>query len=339
MNDTIVLNLDDYARRLNQFFTVCRDADIQFMDDISRYPQVKPAQHKRIAIPEYSRDTIYQIVTAWCIEAITTHLAQRPVNDTTNTIVKLVTQQINPNLLQPTPYVEHYVQHLWTVQDMIDWLYTCEAVDSIIVDIQNISLKFFGGKNAYRQVVCYPHGNNLYVILGDDYRVVEYEEARLSEDSDWTKNIKTLYRYLHQVFSQPQPISQTTMLPPLIPMLTVEQLIRIGLNANFANIELKDRKSLNMLLSTIGQTVTSLGAILKNVLTPVDLQLDIRHHIRPEYNYIFTLSNDGYGSIVKKEATQNELDRLITSTESFLEDGGYLPRAERLLYEAAKRRR
>ena len=339
MNDTIVINLDDYARRLDHFFSVCRDADIQFMDDISQYPAITPCAYKRIAIPQYSRETLYQIVTAWCMESITAHMAQRPTQLASDKMVELLTRNINPNLLHPTPYVEAYVQYTWTVQDLVDWLYTCEAVDSIILDIQNISLKFFGGKNAYRQVNFFPYGNNLYVILGEDHRVIEYEEARLSEGSDWTKNIKALYRYLFAVFSHPQPISQTTMLPPLVPMISVEQLIAIGLNAHFPNIELKDRSTLNMQLSTIGQTVTSLGAILKNVLIPTDIQLDLNRKLKPEYNYTFTLSKDGYCTILRKEQTQSELERMIASTERFLDDGGYLPHAERLLYEAAKRRR
>lgn len=313
MGDVFSFNIAGYVSRLNEIMKTLHDQGIFILDDIHEYPTIIQHPHRYPVRGDYARYTKNVIV----------ELARECLYSCFQ-----YADKVDPNYA--------FVDLLGSCQqEVVDWFLTLPMVDSLMVELACAARGMFKSSDIHRAVMSVVNGDNIVMLLGRDYRITMFEDSQARElkRGSWTKDIRGLVAFLQNHFAQP-----AGNLPPLASVISIETIINIGLATQIPYIRINKRESVEMVLSTVGMSIGSVGALLTHLLTTSGIIGAIRSWLNPSITYNFSLSNRG--RITLEPATDvSATDRRFFELEEVVNQGGYLPRDDREFYERELRRR
>lgn len=313
MNDIISFDVRPYAIMLTDLLRKYKQNDIQVLDDVHEFPKI--TRHpQRYPIPDGFEQHVLELVHSIANEAICSRFVYTQAPDQHQHIAKLFNS---------------------SREEVFDWFFSNQYIDGILLDLTISVTSMIKAGYAHRAMATMTNGFNFVVFIGEDYRIVKYEEERAREltQGGWAKQISGLANYLATTFSQP-----IENLPPLTSILTVSQIIHIGLSARFPNIALDNRMYLNTLLNSVGQTVDSIASMITPLLFSTGIMGEVGDVVFNGAVYTFKMDSRGMAIIEPSSAT-NAIDKRFYELSDIVNSGGYLPRNDREFYEAELRRR
>lgn len=313
MNDILSFDVRPYIQKFTAFLHDCRQNDIQVLDNIYEFPKIKK-HPRRYPIPEQFSYYASELMMSFALEALSSPFVYTNPVDQRPVIAKLFNS---------------------FSQEVSDWFYCNPVIDEIMLDMALSATDMVRSTDVYRSITTLIDGTNAVLVMGEDYRIVEYEEIKAREiaKNGWTKQLGGLANYLHRTFSRP-----AGNLPPLTSVITVSQMIHLGLTACFKNIAMDDRLYINQLLNSVGQNVDSIGNIIKPLLMSTGLVAEIANVVSDGGTYTFEMSNKGRVTI-EPSTSSTAIDKRFYELNEVVESGGYLPRSDREFYENELKRR
>ena len=207
-----------------------------------------------------------------------------------------------------------------------EWLMCLPVWDEISVTIQS-QLQGIVLTNAWRQFEFFDEGNIFVLAMGEDFRVVQYQNQQAMADEDEATgcigkiSIAPLVAYLHH--------SRTNLNSPFhtaLEICTVTDLIASVIAKKYPSISIHAQYEQE-------RQLTFAGFNLQQCELPVQVDFFLKQHLQPNCLYEIVITADNFLVLYRREDPDFLLKQQLQAIVNCYEEGGYVPDSERKLLE------